>query len=231
VTVLSHPLDTTRAVTAGSLATVAVGELLVADGHLLAAAVVDAALVLALAQRLELAALALVPLARLLSLVAPLGDVAPAYWNAIAAVPLGVALVTTTRALGLTRAQLGLVRAALGPQLAIAATGVPLGLLAYLALRPAAPLAAPAVAAIVGAAVVEEVLFRGTLQQASGAVVSAVAYAVLAIAGGSAAYVAVAALAGAWFSYAVARRRCLWGVLGAHALAAAGAAVVWPIVL
>jgi membrane protease YdiL (CAAX protease family) len=201
-----------------------------------AAAIVDAALVLVLVnaagRRPELAAFALVPLARLLGLVMPLGHVLPVYWNALVGVPLAVGIVATTRSLGLTWRQLGLRRAPLAAQLVVVATGVPLGLAAYLALRPTgAPHAGAAAVLVVAVAVVEEVLFRGLLQRAAGPAVAAAAYAVTAIAGASAGYVLVAAVTGAWFSYVVARRRCLWGVIGAHALAATGLVLVWPAVL
>jgi membrane protease YdiL (CAAX protease family) len=226
-----HPART--GVLAVPLAALAAGELLVADGRLLAAAMVDAVLLLALvnaaAQRPALAALAVVPLVRLLALVMPLGNVAPPYWNALVGVPAATAIVATARSLGLTRREFGLRRAPLAPQLAVAATGVPLGLAAYVALRPAdAPYAAAAVAAVVAAGIVEELLFRGLLQRTGGPLLATAAYGVCAIASGSAWFVLVAVVTGAWFSYAVARHRCLWGVIGAHALAAAGLVLAWP---
>ncbi|HEY3181865.1 MAG TPA: CPBP family glutamic-type intramembrane protease [Gaiellaceae bacterium] len=234
---LAHTLHPARTgVLAVPLAALAAGELLVADGRLLAAAIVDAALVLALvnaaARRPELAALSVVPLVRLLALVMPLGNVAPPYWNALVGVPAAAAIVGTSRSLGLTRRELGLRRSPLAAQLAVAATGVPLGLAAYVALRPAdTPYAAAAAAAVVAAAVVEELLFRGLLQRTGGPLLATAAYGVCAIATGSAWFVLVAVVTGAWFSYAVARRPCLWGVIAAHGLAAAGLVLVWPAIL
>ena len=91
---------------------------------------------------------------------------------------------------------------------------------------------------LVFAAFVEELLFRGLLQQAAvsalgaaGLVLVNVVYAVTAIGSLSAGYAVFAGLMGCWFSIAVGRTRCLWGVIAAHELAVVGLVLVWPIVL
>jgi membrane protease YdiL (CAAX protease family) len=240
---------------AGATAAVVVlvgAELLFVDGNVLAGLVVDAVLVLALANLAAVGearlfgVLALVPLARLLSFTMPLGHVSPLYWHALVGAPLLPALALAARAYGFSLASLGLRRGGLVAQLAIAASGVPLGIAAYVILRP------PHVASrldwshvlfgsltlLVFAAFVEELLFRGLLQRAAidtfgavGAVFVNVVFAVTAIGSLSAGYALFVGLEGGWFSFAAGRSRCLWGVIAAHALAAVGLVLVWPVVL
>jgi membrane protease YdiL (CAAX protease family) len=225
-------------------------ELLFVDRHVLAGLVVDAALVLALAnvaaagEARLFGVLALVPLARLLSFTMPLGHVPPLYWHALVGAPLLPVLALAARAYGFSLSSLGLRRGGLVAQLAIAASGVPLGIAAYLILRPP-PVALDwshllfgSLTLVVFAAFVEELLFRGLLQRAAidtfgavGAVFVNVVFAVTAIGSLSAGYAFFVGLEGGWFSFAAGRSRCLWGVIGAHALAAVGLVLVWPVVL
>ncbi len=116
---------------------------------------------------------------------------------------------------------------------------------AYAILRPApvasldwSHLLVGSLTLLVFAAFVEELLFRGLLQQAAvrvfgttGALLVNVVFAVTAIGSLSAGYALFVGLMGGWFSFAVGRTRCLWGVIGAHALAAVGLILVWPVVL
>jgi membrane protease YdiL (CAAX protease family) len=246
------------AIAAPAIASVLVlagAELLFVDRHVLAGLVVEAALVLALVHVAALTTsdegrlfglLALVPLARLLSFTMPLGGVQPLYWHALIGAPLLPALVVASRAYGYSPSSLGFRRARPVAQLAIAASGGPLGLAAYAILRPAP--AAPtldrshllfgSLTLLVFAAFIEELLFRGLLQQAAtsvfgaaGIVVVNLVYAVTAIGSLSAGYAVFAGLTGCWFSIAARRSRCLWGVIAAHALAVVGLVLVWPSVL
>jgi uncharacterized protein len=227
-------------------------ELLFVERHVLAGLVLDAGLVLVLA---NLAAageaqlfgvLALVPLARLLSFTMPFGDVPRLYWPALVGAPLLPALALAARGYGFSLSSLGLRRGGLAAQLAIAATGVPLGIAGYAILRPPPVVARldwshllfGSLTLLVFAAFVEELLFRGLLQRgavgtfgAVGVVFVNVLFAVTAIGSLSAGYAVFAGLEGGWFSVAVSRSRCLWGVIGAHALAAVGLVLVWPAVL
>jgi len=227
-------------------------EVLFVQRHVVAGLAVEAALVFVLANVAAVAEgrlfgpLALVPLARLLSFTMPLGKVPPLYWHALIGAPLLPALAVAARAYGWSPSSLGLGRGRLFAQLAIAASGGPLGLAAYAVLRPAP--AVPRLDAshvvfgsltlLVFAAFVEELLFRGLLQQAAvsalgaaGLVLVNVVYAVTAIGSLSAGYAVFAGLMGCWFSIAVGRTRCLWGVIAAHELAVVGLVLVWPIVL
>jgi uncharacterized protein len=229
-------------------------ELLFVERHVLAGLVVEAAFVLALANVAALAAagggrlfglLALVPLARLLSFTMPLGGVQPLYWHALIGAPLLPALALAVRAHGFPYGALPLARGALARQVAIAATGVPIGLAGYEVLQPApvvrrldaSHLLFGSLTLLVFAAFVEELLFRGLLQRAAcsafgwaGAVFVNIVFAVSAIGSLSVGYALFAAAMGGWFSFAVERSRCLWGVVAAHALAAIGLVLVWPFV-
>lgn len=229
-------------------------ELLFVDRHVLAGLVVDAALVFGLANVAAAGAsgegrlfglLALVPLARLLSLTMPLGRVPPLYWHALIGAPLLPALAVAVRVYGYSPSSLGLRRGRLVAQLAIAASGGPLGLAAYAILRPApavprldwSHLVFGSLTLLVFAAFVEELLFRGLLQQAASSVFGAagvvlvnVVYAVTAVGSFSAGYAVFVGLMGCWFSIAAGRTRCLWGVIAAHALVVIGLVLAWPVV-
>jgi membrane protease YdiL (CAAX protease family) len=241
------------AVAATAVVVLALGELLFVDGHTLAGLVVDAALVLGLANVAAATSaieggrlfgiLALAPLARLLVFTMPLGNVPPLYWHALVGAPLLPALALAPRAFGFSYAALGLRRGGLAGQLLIAATGVPLSVAAYEILRPApivphfdrSRLLLGSLTLVVFAAVAEELFFRGLLQQAAAGVFGTagvafvnVVFAVTAIGSRSVWYALFAGLMGGWFSFAVDRSRCLWGVIGAHALVAIGLVLVWP---
>ena len=131
-------------------------------------------------------------------------------------------------------------------QVGIALTGIPLGFAAFalagggpfgpIAQATAAPLAAAVVVASAGA--VEELYFRGLLTRAFtrlfgrvGLVWGSVAFALPAVATGSYGLVAVLLLAGVVWGGAYETTGSVLGTAVAHALAAAGAIVVWPAVL
>ncbi|MEA2276608.1 MAG: protease family protein [Solirubrobacteraceae bacterium] len=193
-----------------------------------------------------LVALALLPLAGILAVAMPIAEVPVALWPALVAVPMLLAIALAARRLGLSRAMLGLAAPAWRVQGRVAATGLPLGLAAYLVLRPGQLTPHEGALAVAGAAVaiglfaggVEELLMRGLLQPllvridggrgvAWTAVLSAALYAgtrsaaAIALAGG------LSLLAGG-----VARRtRSIAGVSLGHGLLVAGALVVWPALL
>lgn len=80
--------------------------------------------------------LALAPLLRILSLVMPLQEIPPIYWYAFIGAPLLVAALLTARHLGLSFASLGFSSPRWSPQIAIAASGLPLGLIVFFLVRP-----------------------------------------------------------------------------------------------
>lgn len=131
-------------------------------------------------------------------------------------------------------------------QAAIALTGLPLGLLAYLALRPE-PLAEPTSPARIAAGcailvifsgLLEEFVFRGLLQNAfcarfgpAGQLVSGALFAASYLGSGSVAAVAVFASVGVGFGLAVGGTHSIVGVVAAHGLLSIGLVLVWPHIL
>jgi len=123
-----------------------------------------------------LAALALAPLLRILSLSLPLWHFTTLEWMSIISIPLVIACIATISTLGLRAGDVGLT---LGPakkvplQILIASIGVPLGTIEFIILRPSPWLSdygiqslAVALFALVGATgLSEELIFRGILQR------------------------------------------------------------------
>lgn len=193
------------------------------------------------AYRRVLPALALVSIARVLSIAMAIRLVPPIFWPALAGVPLLLAIGLTARLLQLSPARLGLHLRAPIVQLAIGLTGLPLALLLH-QIQPAPLAAAPgavsiASAVMIVAAFVDELLFRGVLQHAAsevlgaaGVLVSSIAYAAMFIGMGSWAYVLAAGLIGLLFGVAVRRSNCLWGAVIAHSLLSVGTQIVLPMI-
>lgn len=80
--------------------------------------------------------LALAPLMRILSLVMPLQDIPQAYWYALIGAPMLVAALLAARHLDLSLAVVGFPVPRWRCQIAIAATGIPLGLVGFLLVHP-----------------------------------------------------------------------------------------------
>ena len=131
-------------------------------------------------------------------------------------------------------------------QVGIGICGVPLGLVAYLIFRPhplgthpsTARIVLGSLIVVVFVAFVEEVIFRGLLQDAltglygrSGIVWSSLLFAVAYFGVHPSAYVPFAAAVGLAFGWVVERTASLVGVILAHALLAVGLILVWPRVL
>jgi membrane protease YdiL (CAAX protease family) len=183
-------------------------------------------------------ALALVPLAGVLSVVMPASQVIQAAWPLLVVAPLLWALVLTARQLGLGRQALGLTLRWPAVQLGIAILGVPLGWLAYIGLRPD-PLDGGATGLAVFAlsvlAFAEELLFRGLLQPflcrlygGVGIAATAMLSAAVALGTGSPAYGLFAWLVAAGFGLAARRSGSIAGTSVARALMFIGLLIVWP---
>jgi membrane protease YdiL (CAAX protease family) len=230
---------------------------LIASGHVWAAAVVSAFLVVFLANAAIVVewrarsaaeseaaaagfrALALVAVIPLAAAALPLRHVSLSAAELVAAVSLGVAILCMPSQLSLI---IALLRrpANIRSQAAIATAGLPLGLAVYF-LRPESVPAATAtgyimaLTAAAATAVVEELLFRGVLQQA---LMRALGYGGVAIAAvlftatysGSGWPLLPVAVAAALFSIGVHRSGVLWGALIGHVVLSVGAVVVWPAV-
>jgi membrane protease YdiL (CAAX protease family) len=122
---------------------------------------------------------------------------------------------------------------------AITGVGIPLGFVAYLLGAPTLASdrlthVAAGVAALLVAGAVEELVFRGAVQEALQRVLGRMGVVVATVLSVGV-YVGVgwslvtAAAAAAFFAAAVARTRRLWGAMAGHALFLVGAAVVWPV--
>ena len=121
-----------------------------------------------------LLSLAFAPLIRLLSLSMPLADFPRIYWYFIVSAPLFVATFIALRILGFSRVELGLTLKTLPLQALVGLTGLSLGYIEYRILRPV-PLASslawkelwrPALILLICTGFIEELIFRGMMQQA-----------------------------------------------------------------
>jgi uncharacterized protein len=145
---------------------------MVTHGLVLIALLLHASLGAQGAQRRFLLALALAPLIRLLSLSLPLPTFPFIYWYMVVGTPLFIAAYVTARAGRMSRGMVGINSRKLPVQLLVGVTGIALGLLEYLILRPS-PLVAelrwqeiliPAFILLIFTGVLEEVIFRGVMQ-------------------------------------------------------------------
>jgi membrane protease YdiL (CAAX protease family) len=127
------------------------------------------------AQRRFLLVLTLAPLIRILSLSLPLPSFPYVYWYLVVGVPLFIAAFIAARAGKMNKGMVGLKFGSIPVQILIGATGVLLGTLEYLILRPA-PLVAefswqlvlvPSLILLIFTGFLEEVIFRGMMQYAA----------------------------------------------------------------
>lgn len=170
----------------GYLAAVAVAELvtvlveprlgLIVHGLLLVILLAHAALIWELPAHQLLLSLSFAPLIRLLSLSLPLARFPLVYWYFITSVPLFVAVSLAMRAMGFSYRMVGLNRRSFLLQLLVSLSGLAFGYLEYQILRPL-PLAKaftwrqlwlPAIVLMVSTGWMEELIFRGLLQRATG---------------------------------------------------------------
>jgi membrane protease YdiL (CAAX protease family) len=216
-------------------------------------AVLDAIVLLALVDHFVLgsridegtrlfAALALVPLLRLVSLA--LAVRSPIAFYCAAGAPVLFATVLVARALGL-RSMLRVRDIRHRWQWAVALAGIPIGAAAALVFHPR-PLVydeswrtvlAGCIVVFLFGGVLEELLFRGVLQRsldcfgASAVVIANLLFSSTYLASGSVAVV-LAAVVGGWLAgWAAQRTGIVVGVAAAHGFIAAGYLVLWPVLL
>jgi membrane protease YdiL (CAAX protease family) len=190
--------------------------------------------------------LGLVPLLRIASLTIPVRDLPQIYWYAVTGAPLLVALAMTGRFLGAEWCRETFALVWSRTQALIALSGVPLGLMAYLVLRPdriephlTPPLFATGLLILIPFnALMEELLFRGALQRMLvgvfgdlGVAVTAVLFMTTYLGTRSAPYVLLVGLIGFGFGACVRRTGSLAGAVLAHGLVSIGLLLVWPYVL
>lgn len=119
--------------------------------------------------------MALVPLVRILSLTMPLANVPQIAWYPVIYIPLIASGFMVSRISGYKLNTLGFTRGSLQQQLAIMATGIGLGTLEYLILRPQPFVASFTVQEVLPTAIIfilfigfgEEFIFRGVLQRSA----------------------------------------------------------------
>jgi membrane protease YdiL (CAAX protease family) len=120
-------------------------------------------------------ALGLVPLIRIVSLSMPLSEVPLVYWYLIMAVPLVLGVLAVASVLKMKPSDLGIIVGKVGLQILAALSGVVIGLVDYVILKPE-PLVevltlrsvvVPALVLLVGTGLVEELAFRGVIQRAA----------------------------------------------------------------
>jgi uncharacterized protein len=178
-------------------------------------------------------ALTLVPIMRILSLSLPLARLPVINWYLIVGVPLFAAVWVAARSLGYSWRALGLVLHGWHWQLLVGLSGLPLGAVQYLILRPE-PLAPalrlavvwqPALILLLCTGLLEEMIYRGVLQRSAeealgrrGMPFVALLFAVMHAGHGSVLNVAFALAVGLFFGAVIQRSRSLLGVALAHGL-------------
>lgn len=269
---ISEPVEsesTTRAIVSAQVFVVAAviaiiaAEALIAFVDPLIGTALDAAIIVALAGHryvfaptgtraasspiaLACVVLSLLPIQRLLSLTLPTKRVGEIVWYELVGAPILAVLVFLCR-IDPDLGRLVRNRGRVSVQVAIALTGLPLGLLGYLITRQS-PLETgsstmnlvlgPSIL-IVFSGLTEELLFRGalavTLERISGRSMALVGptllFAAFHLDMGHLAYVPFAAVYGLAFGFAVRRTGSLAGVAAAHGLLNIGLIILWPHVM
>jgi len=193
-----------------------------------------------------LLSLSLAPLTRIVSLAMPLVRLPQLWWYAIIYPPLLVAALVTMRITGLSRRAVGLTRGRVWLQLGIAVSGLVIGVLEYLILR-LDPLIThlswqtvifPAFLLVMTTGFVEELIFRGVMQQTAsarfgwgGIVYVSLVFAVLHLGFFSWLDVAFVFAIAVFFGWAVKRTGSLLGVTLAHGTTNAILYLIAPLLL
>lgn len=234
---------------------IVIAEMLGAFGWVIGGALLDAALVPILLghfvwvertpQRRLLPVLALIALLRVLSIAAVVPRLPVVTWYITVGGALLIGEYVTVRLVDEPWARLNLAIRRPSLDVAIAAFGVPAGLIGYVLLRPdqLIPDAGPAhvvagiVALVIFGAFAEELLFRGLLLVVSVESIRsehvALAYATVMstamyLGSGSMAYTLAIGGYGFLLGATILRGGSLWGATASHSLALVGMAFVWP---
>ena len=193
---------------------------------------------------LLLAALMMLPLIRLVSLILLLGPIPESLWQATVAVLIAIAAVVAVRRLRITAHEIGLNRRGLLRQLPVAGLGLGLGAIGFV-LVPQESISIPGrtepliatVSAVVVAGVTEELLFRGfvlmlalpLLGPSASLIFCALAATSLQIGYGSITNLAMTLVTSMVYGYLVLRSGSIVGVVLAHALANISFFVLLPL--
>lgn len=190
-----------------------------------------------------LLALALLPLARILSVTMPVEGVPVLYQYAIVGAPLLLGVGFVASIVPAAEISERLRTWSWRREVPVALSGLPLGGAAFLLLEPEAPVERTTWANLLAGSLIllaftgflEELLFRGLLQTSlvelfgsSGILLSALLFAAAYLGTRSPVAVAFAAVLGVLFGWIVERTGSLLGVALAHGLLSVGALLVWP---
>ena len=198
------------------------------------------------AKRSLLLALALVPIARIATLVLPLVTTQIDYqWYLLPAVAMLLAGLIVARQTGLSRLDLNLRVGSLPLQLVIGLLGIPIGIIEYTILQPASMITEPswreiwlpAVALVVSSGLAEEFMFRGVLQATAlatlgrrGLIYVALVFAIQRLGNGSWLDAVLMFCVGLLFAWLVSDSLSLLGVSLAHGLASVMLYLILPFV-
>ena len=187
--------------------------------------------------------MALVPLIRLMSLSLPLTKFQFVYWYLIIGTPLFLAAFFSARMMGLSIDRLLFNFSKPGSQILVALSGVLLGYMEYVILRPPSLVEdfsfrliwQPALILLIFTGLLEEVIFRGLLQQASreflgrwGISYAALLFAVMHLGYRSMADFLFVLLVALYFGWVVLQTRSILGVTIAHGLTNIGLFLIFP---
>lgn len=194
-----------------------------------------------------LVGLALAPVMRILSLGVPAEGLPPLAWIGLIGTPTLMGAWVATRALHLSPGTIGVARGDPAVQLGIAAAGLPVGLAAYLILRPEPVISSVSPAVVLAALIAisvfigfgEEVVFRGVIQgvarrafgSAPAIAIGATSGAIMLVGSGSLAQVLAFGMLSLAAAVVVERTGSIWGVAGAHSVLSFGVLVLWPILV
>jgi membrane protease YdiL (CAAX protease family) len=217
---------------------------LLVDGLLFIGMLLHASFTEQESQQRFLLAFALAPLIRLLSLSIPLTTFPFVYWYLIIGTPLLLAAFLTARVMGVKRTEIGLNRGHLLFQLLIGLSGLGLGYLEYLILRPESLLPTftwgqfglTALILLFFTGFLEEYIFRGLMQHAAlkslgwwGLLYVSALFAVLHIGYQSSLDVLFVFVVGLFFSLVVYKTNSLLGVSLAHCLTNISLFIIFPL--
>ena len=245
ITYLFYLIWLTLAEIVTALSTPQVG--LILHGVLLVALFIQAAFNTRTVQYRLYVILALAPLVRLLGLSMPLLQFEFMNWYMVIGIPLLIASIIAMRLAGYKSTQIGLgLGRKIWLQALVALTGIGLGYLEYLILRPEPLIDSltlqqfwyPALILLVFTGFLEEFIFRGMMQQATiqamgrlGLIYTSAVFAVLHIGYQSILDVIFVFVVGWFFALIVLKSHSIWGVTLAHGLTNISLFLIFPFIL
>jgi uncharacterized protein len=198
-----------------------------------------------LAKRKLWLALGLIPLVRILSLAIPITEISEIYWYILIAIPLLVGVLMVMRVLKYSFDNIGLNVNKAWIQSGVAVSGIGLGAIAYIILKPEGLIGNfslqtafyPALILLITTGLIEEMAFRGVIQRAAAALGSwgwvyiALIYTILQIGFGSALFCLFSLITSIFFGWIVKRTGSILGVCLAHGLLNIGLYLIFPYIL